>query len=735
MSPQNLTQSADLSKLNIKGTQDDTPVSHADVITPDPPASPAKVSRERDEDPSDEPVAKRAKTESQTDTAEDSIGVAQVLSPAPVNSTDSPADEIPDDKRITQYQSKELRAKIGNIKKTKSGMNFRQSVEKLWPGIWPNYKALVDSPVDLTLFEAKLREDRYSNYGEFKADVRLLYENALKFNGADHIVTRAAGQVREKILVELPAIAKMGEPTKSDKNKSQTTRHAEPRSTHHARNQSHSQPRPAAAAPKPKPEPAAATPVGPPTPASSTAPAFALPPNGVPQIRRDSTRDDGDRPKRPIHPPKSRDLDYHKKGNRKKLEPEMKFFKEVLTEVTKGKYWTCNQWFTYPVDPVALNIPTYFNVIKKPMDLQTMADKLENGEYRNAKDLEKDMRQIVTNSVTFNGENDVTRAARELEKLFNDKLSDKDAWMARNYPSAPAPAASPDPSAHDSEEESEADEEEEDNEQIRSIVARMGEEQGKLSTLLGSKKPDLMMIEIQQNVVNMLQRKLVEEKSKFAETKKPKTKKKTPKTKPKPSAGAGPAASGSKKSTGGSTANKKALPTNKKPAPKKRTIGPLEKAVIAEGINELDGPMINKAVEIIKRDTNQKEDDDGQLELDIELLSHDALSKLYDLIMKAYPSIYASVSQRLEYNKQEEPAQQSKPKNGSSAAAAGSTASKPKKNKPMNKHEQERNIEKLRELKAQFQRQGSGSQEPQPGDGDQTRTGESSEEESDSEEE
>ena len=47
-------------------------------------------------------------------------------------------------------------------------------------------------------------------------------------------------------------------------------------------------------------------------------------------------------------------------------------------------------------------------------------------------------------------------------------------------------------------------------------------------------------------------------------------------------------------------------------------------------------------------------------------------------------------------------------------ASASGKPNKPKKHKPMGKLEQERNIEKLREIKAQFQRPGSGSQEPLP---------------------
>ena len=34
--------------------------------------------------------------------------------------------------------------------------------------------------------------------------------------------------------------------------------------------------------------------------------------------------------------------------------------------------------FLYPVDPTALNIPTYLEVIKSPMDLQTVEEKLKS---------------------------------------------------------------------------------------------------------------------------------------------------------------------------------------------------------------------------------------------------------------------------------------------------------------------------------------------------------------------
>lgn len=113
------------------------------------------------------------------------------------------------------------------------------------------------------------------------------------------------------------------------------------------------------------------------------------------------------------------------------------------------------------------------------------------------------------------------------------------------------------------------------------------------------------------------------------------------------------------------------------------------------------------------------------MELDIDALSMDALRKLYDLIHKSNPSIRTALEKKPEFSHVVE----AEPKSKSGAPA------KAKKNKPMNKHEQERKIEQLRELKAQLQRHGSGSQEPLPGDIEDDRPADSSEEESDSEEE
>ncbi|KAI1745517.1 hypothetical protein F4680DRAFT_442989 [Xylaria scruposa] len=711
-SPLGSSQPADLSKLEIKATQEEDNISptQEDVPMIESVASPAKISREREEDGADEPAAKRAKTEDAGEGTADSLVVASTIDAD--ESTEQTANgsldsAIPDSLPITPHQNKRTREVLGNVKKTKNGSNFRKSVQELWPGLWNDYMAKIDNPVDISSMEVKLREDRYANYGEFKADVHQLYENAVLFNGPQHDVTLAAAQVRDYILVRMPEIVHSKAPAKPEKGKAQPTRHAEPRAATQPRRQSQSQTQAPATSPKQKTEPSSL-----PGSASNAAQAFAIPPSGIPQIRRDSTREDHDRPKRPIHPPKNRDPDYLKGSRKKKLDPEQRFFDMCLEEIKKPKYYSINQWFLIAVDPVALNIPNYFKIIKKPMDLATMTDKNHDGEYKTTKDLEKDMKLIVHNSEMFNGqEHDITNQARQLEELLKNQLAGKDRWMERHYPSAApsaahASAASPGRSLAESDDDSEGDGEEEDNDAIQGLQQRLNEEQDKLNQLLNSKKPDLTMMEVQQSMVTILQRKLVEERTKFHSEKRPK-KKKSGSSKSKSKTGGGSSLGGNKRLSGSVSTSKKPLNNSKKPpVPKKRPIGALEKAVIAEGINELDGNYLTKAVEIIKRDTGQNENDDGEMELDIDSLTVDALGKLYDLINKAHPHIRQALAKKPEYSSavSSEPEPKAKP----------GGLPKAKKNKPMNKHEQERKIEQLRELKAQLQRHGSGSQEPIP---------------------
>jgi len=110
-----------------------------------------------------------------------------------------------------------------------------------------------------------------------------------------------------------------------------------------------------------------------------------------------------------------------------------------------------------------------------------------------------------------------------------------------------------------------------------------------------------------------------------------------------------------------------------------------------------------------------QESESGELELDLDQMSPEALGRLYDLVVKAFPHMKPKVVK----------------KELAESPVAGKMH-KTKKHKPMGKAEQERSIEKLKEIKAQFQqRQGSGSQEPLPSVEKPSQAQEDSEEDSD----
>ena len=79
--------------------------------------------------------------------------------------------------------------------------------------------------------------------------------------------------------------------------------------------------------------------------------------------------------------------------------------------------------FNVPVDPVKLNIPYYFTVIKNPMDLGTIRDRLSSGYYKEAKEIERDIELVFSNAMTFNPkENVVHIAAQKLLRFYHSEL-------------------------------------------------------------------------------------------------------------------------------------------------------------------------------------------------------------------------------------------------------------------------------------------------------------------------
>ena len=81
--------------------------------------------------------------------------------------------------------------------------------------------------------------------------------------------------------------------------------------------------------------------------------------------------------------------------------------------------------FLYAVDPVALNIPTYFDVIPKEnaRDLTLIGNKLRSDRYDSIDALDADIRLMLTNCFTFNAGNEpVCDIARAFEKVYQQEI-------------------------------------------------------------------------------------------------------------------------------------------------------------------------------------------------------------------------------------------------------------------------------------------------------------------------
>ncbi|KAI1003773.1 hypothetical protein K3495_g4436 [Podosphaera aphanis] len=630
----------------------------------DAPKFTTKSSREREDDDDEiEPSAKRAKITDESSHYDTFDPPPKVEVSSQSNQSASREVESTTATTITAFQTKELIKILRNIARTNAGKNFRQPVSVLWPTIADNYAAKIPHPMDLSTIERKLKEEAYATISDIKADVHLIYNNSVIFNSAENPVSKCAMETRNALFSKFSSIP--AEPAPVAKKEKKAVKRSTQTSDISARaptsrrisKDSHSNPN---------------------HPASkSSAQAYALDPTtNTPLIRRDFTKADGGRPKREIHPPKNKDLPYSVRPKNRKHLIELKFCEETLNEMQKPKYNSLSHPFMIPVDPVALGIPNYFAIIKKPMDISTVAKKLKDGAYLNAHEFEKDIRQIFINCYKYNPEgNPVRQMGQGFEEVFNNFWSKKDQYLADHTPSAVSL------SDKDSEEEDSEDEEGPDGVAVTASLMsqkeRLLEEQSKLINMMGSKHKDEGLLQMQTDLVELIQKrvKAAEEQAKKTLNKKKSTK-----------------------------VSKKAVPIKKsapvkKTSTKKKYLGTLEKETISAGLSLLPVQILNNVVEMIRAenpDLKPDDDDEGTMELDIDTVSDTLLWHIHVLIMKHVPYLEAQIKESMNSESQH-------------ALRTAKPAAK-KKNKPMSKHEQERKIEALTNLDSEFSRASSGPQ-------------------------
>lgn len=574
---------------------------------------------------------------------------------------------------MTPVQKEYLVEKTKNLKKTKHALFFLAPVDPVKLNI-PTYYDIVKHPMDVATMETKLKNDEYATVQDYANDLGQIVTNSKVFNGDAHPVTIAANNMEAYFKRYMETVPGPDQPVAPKMQKKASP--AAPRP----------QPRREARLPPPPPPP--------PPPVLSTAspatanPTFALQPNGTPQIRRDSTTK---RPHRTIKPPQNRELPYAK-PKRKEHQLELKFCEHVLEEVRGPSFAHVNHVFLMPVDPVALNIPHYRQVVKKPMDLATMAQKLKSGQYGTAKEFRADFEQMVENCLAFNPPgNPVRDLGIEMRRGFEAIWKDKESWERTQKSFERASSASA---------ESEEEEEEEEDDADAVAMAQLTKQ----------------LADLQKTMAGL-------------QAKKSGGKAKKPKDVKKPGSG--------KKASAGHSGNvkSKSVPAKAKPPKKARPLTYDEKQEISSAVGRMNTAQVEKLTQIITDNCEKYRHMGDDMELEIDDLPNDVQA----LLLKHVRSIFGNPNRGARAVSPEDVAAEDDDDFAPPARDRAAAGGKRKKHKPMGKKEQQENINELRNRLAAFNNPTSGSESPTggawPGQGQQAEDTSGDEESEESEEE
>ncbi|RLV90835.1 Bromodomain-containing factor 1 [Spathaspora sp. JA1] len=339
----------------------------------------------------------------------DPVPTPNITEPAPKPPQEPDMDNLPENP-IPAHQTKFALNVIKAIKRLKDAAPFIHPVDIVKLNI-PLYYNFIPRPMDLSTIERKLNAGAYEDSNQIVDDFNLMVDNCKKFNGESAGISKMAMNIQahfEKHMLNFP----------------------------------------------PK---VLSTPSG----TNSAKESKAQSPVKVDTKVKDSLA--AHRPKRVIHPPKSKELPYDVRPRKKKFAAELRFCNQTIKEIMSKKHYNYNFPFLSPVDTVSLNIPNYTEIVKEPMDLGTIQTKLANNQYENGDEFEHDVRLVFKNCYIFNPEGtDVNMMGHRLESVFDKK------WANR-----PVPEPTPPPSAEASDDDASDDEYDDDveiNEEMLSEI-------------------------------------------------------------------------------------------------------------------------------------------------------------------------------------------------------------------------------------------------------------------------
>ncbi|KAJ2811101.1 hypothetical protein H4S07_002272, partial [Coemansia furcata] len=293
--------------------------------------------------------------------------------PTTYNAFDEPPGDLHGESIMSKEQHKYCTAMVRALKKHRDAGPFLKPVDIVALNI-PDYPTIVKTPMDLSTIERKLKMRQYLDTQAFADDMRLMINNCYMYNGRESVVGNMAANI--EVMFD-SQVKKM--PAGID------TALAE-----HNRREFESGSR---------------------TPGSVA------------------------RPKRDAHPPPSRDMPNLQRKKSRTADPQMRFCLNITKEFMKKANFNIAYPFLEPVDPVAMNCPDYFTIIKDPMDLTTIKMRLERDVYLSPLQFESDMRLMLRNCYAYNPPgHPVHEAGRALEAMFDSKWTELPSVRASQSP-------------------------------------------------------------------------------------------------------------------------------------------------------------------------------------------------------------------------------------------------------------------------------------------------------------
>lgn len=526
--------------------------------------------------------------------------------PAPTPPPEPDMSKLPENP-LPKHQQKHASMTIKALKRLKDARPFLKPVDPQALNI-PFYFNHITRPMDLSTIERKLNVNAYETPEQITADLSLMVENCCKFNGPTATISQMARNVQasfEKHMLNMPA--KDAPPVKQTRRRKSTD-------------------------------------------------------EDQPVVIRRAQTHNG-RPKREIHPPKSKDIYPHEmaKPKSKKLQQAMKFCSNVLKELMNKKHASFNYPFLEPVDPVALNCPTYFEYVKEPMDLGSVSKKLNNWKYKTLEEFEHDVRLVFDNCYKFNPEGTIVNMmGHRLDDIFVSKWADRP--IIDDYEDTDDDMNG-DGMLYDSDEyESNEYESDIDETSITNPAIQYLEEQ-----------LDRMKIELQQLKKQELEK--IRKERRLARGSK-KNRRKSLKR--------------SSNSINGSSHN------GKRSKKRFKTVVTYDmKKIITEKINDLPTSKLEKVINIIKKSMPNLAEDD-EVELDLDTLDNNTVLTLYNTFFREYDTSSSSANGVSGLNGSSAYGRSGKEMNSLSPTNGLSNGHKKRRSKALSQEEQKKQIEKIK---------------------------------------